>query len=125
MMVEHENVRQVEGERFRRFFSDDGFDLIVWNDEDGMIAGFQLCYEKHKDERALTWKRGEGYVHERVDTGEVAGKAKTPVLVADGIFSAREIAERFSAASTLIDQAIARFVREKILNYSTVGADNP
>lgn len=123
MLIEHETVRQVEGERTRRYFSDDDFDLIVWSEADGTIAGFQLCYDKERDERALTWKRGEGYSHERVDTGEVAGKAKTPVLVADGVFSASVIAERFNAASTAIDQAVFRFVCEKILSYSTSGSE--
>lgn len=117
MLVENVDVRQVEGERVRRYFSDSDFDLIVWNDQDGLIAGFQLCYDKEHDERALTWKNGEGYMHDRVDAGEVIGKAKTPILVADGVFPARQIADRFSAASTAIDQNIAQFIHEKILLY--------
>jgi hypothetical protein len=117
MLVEQKIVRQVAGERARRLFSDDDFDLILWNDADGSFAGFQLCYDKGHDERALTWKNGEGYTHDRVDAGEVVGKAKTPILVADGIFPAHEISDRFSAASAAIDQNIAHFIREKILLY--------
>lgn len=118
MLVEQKIVRQVEGERARRFFSDDEFDLILWNDVDGSFSGFQLCYDKGRDERALTWKNGAGYTHDRVDAGEVVGKPKTPVLIADGVFPARQIADRFSAASIAIDQDIAQFIREKILLYN-------
>lgn len=117
MLVEHTIVRQIEGERARRYFSDDNFDLVVWSDADGSIAGFQLCYDKGRDERALTWERDGGYVHERVDAGEVVGKARSPVLVADGVFPVRDIATRFRAACAAIDQPVAQFVSEKIQLY--------
>ena len=73
MIHEVKRTRQVPGEGFRRWFTDSDFDLIVWyegQDEDGPIAGFQLCYDKQGAERALTWRRATGFSHEKVDDGE-------------------------------------------------------
>ncbi len=42
MIVEKKDARQIENEGFRRWFTDDFFDLIVWY-ENKEITGFQLC----------------------------------------------------------------------------------
>ena len=99
MLSELENVRQVDGEGFRRWFADEYFDLIVWYKEKSLI-GFQLCYDKGADERALTWTRDHGYLHAGIDTGEPVGigSKMSPVLVSDGLFAAAAVAERFRAA---------------------------
>jgi len=55
MLTEIRNARQVEGEGFRRWFTDDYFDLIVWYGDQNAMIGFQLCYDKQGKERALTW----------------------------------------------------------------------
>jgi hypothetical protein len=118
MLYEIEKPRQIEGEGRRRWFSDDYFDLIVWYDEDDGVSGFQLCYDKSRFERALTWRRKEGFVHERVDDGEVAGRAKmSPVLVPDGAFARDEIAERFRAAGRDVDPEIRALVLERLAEF--------
>jgi hypothetical protein len=73
MLVEIRNTRQIEGEGFRRWFTDEFFDLIVWYDEKRTLVGFQLCYDKEGRERALTWTREHGFQHNRIDDGEVTG----------------------------------------------------
>ena len=105
-------VKQVPGENRRRWFSDGTMDLTVWLDEQGGIAGFELCYDKGRNERSLRWKRGEGFVHERVDDGEGRpGRHKaTPVLVPDGLFDAKKISRQFEENSREIDPLIASFV---------------
>ena len=40
------NVRQIEGEPFRRWYADDYFDLFIWFDDNDKVTGFQLCYDK-------------------------------------------------------------------------------
>ncbi|MCP4402482.1 MAG: hypothetical protein GY801_34885 [bacterium] len=119
MLQEYEHVRQVEGEGRRRWFSDEFFDLIVWEDDTGTIIGFQVCYDAEYAQRALTWRRDFGYTHHRVDDGEHRpGKAKaTPVLVADGLFDRQAIAAKFAQASSKISQDISRFVLNKLLEY--------
>ena len=119
MLTETPNVRQVENEHFRRWFTDEFFDLIVWIDDTGVISGFQLCYDVGRNERALTWKRDHGYHHNGVDSGEDGpgiGKM-TPILVADGEFNRHTIVSRFIAEAIEIDPDIYEFVVEKLREY--------
>ena len=54
MLNEIANLRQISEEGHRRWFTDSYFDLIVWYERDGAtLAGFQLCYDKEGEERAL------------------------------------------------------------------------
>jgi hypothetical protein len=119
MLREVSDVRQIANENPRRWFSSAEMDLTVWIDTDGSVSGFELCYDKEKDERALRWLREAGFVHERVDDGEGRpGRFKgTPILVPDGLFRSQAVAERFRGESGAIDQSIASFVYEKLLAY--------
>ena len=118
MLKEIVNVRQIEGEGRRRWFADEYFDLIIWYDDRDKVLGFQLCYDVSNNERALTWKRGNNYLHEKVDAGETPYQMKeTPITVADGAFDKRAVAERFRNESAEIDGEIASFVYERIVNY--------
>jgi hypothetical protein len=124
MLYEIQNARQVEGEGFRRWFTDEYFDLIVWyNDNDRRPIGFQLCYDKAGRERALTWTVEHGFQHDRIDSGETPGHFKmTPIIIADGAFNPHPVAERFRQACTSIDSAIASFVLDRIAGYPAAGA---
>lgn len=119
MMIETKNVRQIDGEPLRRWFWSDYFDLIAWFNADNDIIGFQLCYDKNKKQRVLTWQKDAGYSHDYIDDGEESpGKHKsTPVLVADGIFQKEKIAAQFKEESHNIDGQIADCVHSKILEY--------
>jgi hypothetical protein len=123
MLHEVQGARQVRGEGFRRWFTDQYFDLIVWYegaDPSGPITGFQLCYDKTSRERALTWRTGTGFAHEKVDDGEggrTLGAKMTPILVPDGIFDAAGVARRLAAHTSEIDGEVASFVLETIESY--------
>ena len=108
------DTRQVEGEPRRRWFSSPDLDLIVWLDERDELVGFQLCYDKLRGERALTWRAGRGYDHMGVDDGESGpGQYKsTPILVADGFFDRPRVAGIFLASSESVPQRI----RETVTN---------
>ncbi len=113
MLREIKDVRQVRGEGRRRWFSSLYFDLIVWYDNAGRLDGFQLTYDKTVHERALTWRAGRGFQHERVDDGEIPGQAKmTPILVPDGVFDVEAVVARFREESREMDTVIARLVLE-------------
>lgn len=116
MLREVDRVRQRPGEPRRRWFTDATFDLIVWQDRDGAVQGFQLTYDKPSNEHALSWQRDRGFEHNRIDDGEVEpGRHKaSPILVADGVFAREAVAASFARASAGIDPHIAAFVREKI-----------
>jgi hypothetical protein len=128
MLAEIKGARQIPAEGFRRWFTDDFFDLIVWYDNPsppdatpGTLAalkGFQLCYDKTGKERALSWTREGGFRHSRIDSGEVPGHAKmTPVIVADGEFSKDDVAELFKGEAAKIDPGLARFVYSAVKAY--------
>lgn len=118
MLREMSQVRQDPAEPERRWFADDFFDLIVWISPGGDITGFQLCYDKPGDERALTWRRQTGFQHNRVDTGELQRPYKaTPILVADGFFDAAAVARLFKEHCATMDKRLAEFVLEQIGRY--------
>jgi len=112
-------VKQVQGEPHKRWFEDDYFDLLVWENELGQIVEFQLCYDKLHNQRSLIWKKQFGYMHSKIDDGENnPGKYKaTPILVDDGVFNSAAIAERFRNRSKEIDTKVSTFVLEKMRDY--------
>jgi hypothetical protein len=124
VLKEIEKPRQVQGEPRRRWFEDSESDLIVWVGDGGVIAGFQFCYGKGKVERALTWKRGVGFVHERVDDGEgrPLHHKSTPILSADGSFDAATVSSDFRKRSIEIDSNIKLFVLGRLAEYGEEGA---
>ncbi len=121
MLREIADVRQIKGEPRRRWFTDEHFDLVIWSEEDE-IVGFQLCYDKSKDERALTWKPESGFSHHGVDGGEDrAGRYKgTPILVADGKFDAVRVAAIFLGHSGILDAKSSDFIYMKLLEYPQI-----
>ena len=123
MLKEIEKPRQVQGESRRRWFEDSESDLIVWIDKGDVISGFQFCYGKGNIERALTWKRGVGFVHERIDDGE--GRSfhhkSTPILSADGNFDAVTVSSDFRKRSIEIDSNITLFVLDRLAEHGGGG----
>ena len=118
MLYEFRDVRQIEGEGPRRWFLDDYFDLIVWYSENSEIHGFQLCYDKSRLERALTWDNAHGYRHHKIDDGEVPGQQKmSPILVQDGLFDTKKIMKRFVQESENLPGEIRDFVLDKLKGY--------
>lgn len=109
----------------RRWFSDEYLDLIVWLDGPGSISGFQLCYDKNHSERALTWNRDRGFVHERVDDGESdPAKNSTPILIPDGVCPA-QLVEAFIERSDGVEDGIRSFVTGKVREYISRTTDDP
>lgn len=97
----------------RRWFEDDGFELIVWYDRADAIEGFQLCYvtDNGREERALTWRPRNGFKHARVDTGDASPlKNQTPILVADGAVPWAELESEFEERSLKIEAGLRELV---------------
>ncbi|HBA59832.1 MAG TPA: hypothetical protein DCZ92_03235 [Elusimicrobia bacterium] len=119
MLREEKNIRQIAGEPPRRWFSDDYFDLIIWLEKDGSVWGFQLCYDREKKPRALTWTKAYGYKHAGIDTGEhVWGSSQSsPVLVEDGLFDTKNTGVRLEEASGGLPPELGPFVVEKVKTF--------
>ena len=119
MLKEVCDVRQIPGDARRRVFFAEDLDLTVWFDHDDAVLGFELCYDKGKNERAVRWNRMHGFLHQKVDDGENRpGRYKgTPILVPDGLFRAKKISRLFLDSSRDIDPALADFIIRKLLEY--------
>lgn len=115
-MLREQKVVQVAGESPRRWFSDDDWDLVIWQDGDGTIVGFQICYDRLRSEHALTWDRDSGFSHQRVDDGEdrPARHKQSPILVADGHVDFKALSARFNKKNHMMDPELADFIAVKL-----------
>lgn len=124
MLKEIRQVRQIPGEPQRRWFTSESLDLIVWLDQGGQALAFQLCYDKGRTERALSWMPARGFSHLAVDDGE-AGTTHykaTPILVGAGTLDAQELNDLFQKNGTCVPHDIADFINAKIQAYRTLAA---
>ena len=114
MLNEIKDVTQYETGKHRRWFHDDDFDLYTWENYDGALQGFQLCYAKLGKERALRWSPEAGFAHEGVDTPEdKPGRSMSALFVADGAVDAN-LAATFENATLEMPEKFRNFVLERI-----------
>lgn len=125
MLREIRGVDQRDPQRVRRWFQDDYFDLIVWQDRAADIVQFQLCYRRDlPDERVLEWRRGRGFLHmkpEDAQSGDSFLENDTWALTLDGVMPYVTVAERFEAAAGGLPPELRIFIREKITEYARPG----
>ena len=108
-------ITRKPGQPPRKWMSDDFFDLIVWYAPDQSVHGFQLCYDKDEEEKAITWIRGKGLQHSLVDTGEVLPTENhSPVLVHGGAFPATRVRGEFLRRSVNLSPKLRRLVLSKL-----------
>lgn len=107
----------------KRWFNDDSMDLIIWHDENGRLAKFQLCYDKNRDEHALTWSRSKGLIHNAIDDGETypGGHKKSPILAPDGKIDVSSIVSKLESRAEAVEQEVIEFISEKL--HSLVNQD--
>ena len=124
MLVERTNVRQIAGEGYRRWFSDEYFDLILWYEGEAQadstadkVVGFQLCYDKRGQERALSWHREGGFSHDLIDAGEIPGKASMSPVLQPGGELPEAVIERFRSSSLEVGLFIKNLVCTKLSEY--------
>ena len=116
MLVEYKNVRQVPGQGPRRWFEGDLYELVVWYRPDAVaIEGFQIIYRLKGDERALTWREGEGFNHAQVDSGEQTPlKNMTPILLPNGTIPWPQVVADFAGSSGTLEPGLRTFVRSRL-----------
>jgi hypothetical protein len=115
MLRELPHVMQVAGEPTRRWFFCHDIDLVVFEDGQG-ICGFQLAYDKQRNEHSISWDRDRGFAHYVVDDGESHALANdTPFLYSDGPFRRDRVLEHFlELASAEVPPNITQFVMQKL-----------
>ncbi len=110
MFYEVRKVRQHDGEQQRRWFTCETADLYVWTDSSG-ISAFELCYNKLVDEHVLTWRRGQGMKHARIDDGEQnIFQKRTPIAGKDGALDLAYLAMHFEELAAHVDPSVYRFI---------------
>jgi hypothetical protein len=114
MLNEVPNTRQIEGESRRRWFFSQEQDLYVWQDDDGQITAFQLCYAKSQDEHAVYWRSDSGYAHLQVDSKR---RNATPLLVADGYLDKEAVLVHFREVSINLPVDVREFVIDRIAKF--------
>lgn len=115
MLKEIKAIKQYPDESRRRWFYDDGMDLILWENSKGAITGFQITYDKPHDPHILTWTVESGYTHNRLDDGEHAeGMKDTPILISDGIYDLNRIASELKRLWPESDSSVFTFVYDRL-----------
>lgn len=117
MLREISYVKQERKKDRKRWFTDDDWDVFVWNRPDGSFSGFQLCYDKTGYQRALTWMDGEAPAHTAVrETNGHAGTHdhSSPLLVADGSADIPSLVEQFRDVSAKIDADVRNHITGKL-----------
>jgi len=118
MLVEIPNVKQYEPNLHRRWFQNAFFDLYVWSNDVDELFGFQLCYEKGGDQRALRYSHGLGFQHEGVDQPEdKPGRSMSAIFVANGALDADALCARFALDAIEIPASVRAFVIEQLGKY--------
>lgn len=116
-IVEIEGVRQRPEEGFRRWFSNDYFDIVFWYEEEGgEMTGMQFCYGKPHSEKAFTWEkssRSHHYVSE-----QRKGAAATGILRGDAGAIPQAVMKRFKEESKDIPEDLLAWIIQKILEYN-------
>lgn len=120
MLKEIIKPRQIPGEPARRWFSSSNIDLFVWYDQHEKLVGFQICYDKNKQEKQFTWKSDGTSNHTAIDTGEDVGinYKQTPIHVSDGIPDYNYIKKQFLNESGKLPPEIIDIVTYVLSNKS-------
>ena len=115
MLTEIKKIKQVTGEPVKRWFHSEQMDLFVWYDNNQFIS-FQLCYDKEKDEKAISWHKDKSLQHQKVDDGENhPGHYKaTPILLQNESIDLNIIVDEFKKHSLNLIDEIKGFVLNKI-----------
>lgn len=116
MLREFKKVSQPrETPGYRRWFSDEDMELIVWYSPAGAIRGFQLCYDRNGRERAFTWHVEAGMVHTAVDEGEDSPlRNDAPILLPDGVPRTDRVLADFKARAGGLEPVLVDLVTERL-----------
>lgn len=119
VLMEPATSRRRDGQLRRRWFTDEDMDLYLWFDENDELRHLQLCYDKLRVERVLSWNEDIGYSHDRVDGGEHRGGGpRTPIFRKGEACDVDTLIVRFRARSLNIDGALFDVVYRCLLRYS-------
>ncbi len=119
MLHELKQRAPAAGEREKRWFFCHEIDLVFWIDTQGNPCGFQLSYDKYKNEKSISWSIERGYHHFLVDDGEALPNQKsTPVLYEIDGFDKNKVLALFNSHKGDVPDAFASFLQLKLNAYT-------
>ncbi len=116
-MYEISHVRQVPGERRRRWFSSQEFDLVVTEDGSGQPRAFELYYDIYSAEQGGVLCREDGaLLHCGVDASRGPGGSPATGMIVSRrtVFNAHHIIPRFLDRAAHLPPGIVAWVSEKL-----------
>ena len=124
MLHEITKTQTKDGNRYRRWFTCEVFDLYVWTNSEAVFEKFQLCLkseysvspEDEMREDVLTWEEGGGYSFDKVLYTQ---RYSTPILEKTEPFDIDLLKLRFSKLSLNIEENIREFVSRKLSEIET------
>jgi len=111
----------------RRWFHDEYFDLFVWQTDQGETTSFQLCYGVDSNERALVWRKDQGWFQDGKPSVEPVprknpGTARAPARLAGADATDSDpidsIASRFESAAGNLPDVIRTAVAARLREYA-------
>ncbi|HET7157618.1 MAG TPA: hypothetical protein VFI62_01385 [Burkholderiales bacterium] len=119
MLREIANVKQNSANLRRRWLRDDYFDIFIWQTPAGEFTSLQLCYDLPAYERVMVWRKGKGYSHHGIDSGEQVPLAnRSPIMVADGVLPLETVIQEFNARSGELEPALKQFIDERLHGFA-------
>lgn len=125
MLREIQNIRQTPNEPTRRWFASDAMDLIVWVGSDDVLSGFQLCYDKGCEERAIVWNTQSGLAHLAIDSGESGDSMRykaTPIFTSILAPDTGDTKQLFESAAQNLPTHMKDFIVSKIKQHAVTTA---
>lgn len=93
------------------WYCDDDWDLVVWVNADQSPRGFQICYDRDEEEKALTFANGE-FSHELVDDGmDSPNTNHSPTLENKVPFNAKKILKEFESKSEFVEKIYFEYIK--------------
>lgn len=96
------------------WYCDDDWDLVVWVNDDQSPRGFQICYDRDNEEKALTFAHGE-FSHELVDEGNDEPHTNhSPTLDHEVPLNAKKMLKEFEAKSEFMEKIYFDYIKANL-----------
>ena len=120
MLKETKSVRQIPGEPFRRWYTDNKTNLIVWLEEH-RVVGFQLIVPDGETQAVFTWHEGRKVTVTSLDDGEgnMGHPKMTPILSKAHAVDRMAVSQHFKAVSAELPPGLSHLVEQKISEEGT------
>jgi hypothetical protein len=111
MLVEINNIKQNEGEPYRRIFNGEEFYLIVWFAESEPVS-YQLFYNFKSERYCILWDKEHGLSFRQVDSGEdrPARHKMAAVFIEESSPAVKGVYKKFKSESSGLENELAEVI---------------